>query len=167
MKNAGRAWLIGLISFVLGFQPASAATSLEGGGMWSLDRSDIGTAGLIGIRLQALRPGATGSDVGLSVFANPGGDPAWVGGTFDLGVAHGVPLETRTLFVPSLGFTLLGGVAEGGGAGRIGLVAGAGVVSLPERGVGGRLDSRLRWLFSPSELWLAVTLGLVWPGQQP
>jgi hypothetical protein len=42
-----------------------------------------------------------------------------------------------------------------------------GLASLPEHGVGARADATLRWVFSPSELWLAVTLGLVWPGKQP
>jgi hypothetical protein len=147
--------------------PASAATSLEAGGIGALDRSDIGIGGLVGLRFQDLRSGAAGSDFGLSAFANPGQNhSAWAGAILDLGVAKGVPLDSGTLFVPRLGFTALGAVGEGGGAAKVGLVGGLGVAALPERGVGVRLDGTLRWVFSPSELWLAVTLGLVWPGQK-
>lgn len=148
--------------------PAGAATSLEAGGIGSLDRSDIGIGALIGLRFQKLQPGATGSDVGISVFANPGGNhSAWAGLILDMGVAKGLPLDSGAFFVPRVGFTALGGAGEGGGLAKAGLVAGAGLVSLPERGVGARADATVRWVFSPSELWLAVTLGLVWPGKQP
>ena len=156
-------WLLLCWALSAGVPVASAATSLEAGGIGSLDRSDIGIGALLGLRFQDLRRGATGSDFGLSVFANPGqSHSAWAGAILDLGVAHGLPLDSGALFVPRVGFTALGAVGEGGGAAKAGLVAGLGVASLPERGVGARSDGPWRWLFTPSELWLAVTLGLVW-----
>jgi hypothetical protein len=163
MPRVDRWLIVCLLLSPLCALPASAATSLEAGGIGSLDRSDIGIGGLVGLRFQDLRSGAAGSDFGLSAFANPGQNhSAWAGAILDLGVAKGVPLDSGMLFVPRVGFTALGAVGEGGGAAKVGLVGGLGVASLPERGVGARLDGTLRWVFSPSELWLAVTLGLVW-----
>ena len=55
---------------------------------------------------------------------------------------------------------------EGGGGVDLGIMAGVGAVAVPEHGVSARLDATLRWLPSPSEFVLALTAGLVWPGQK-
>lgn len=158
-----------LMSLSAGALSARAATSLEAGGIGSMERSDAGIGLLAGLRFEGLRRQAAGSNVGISVFANSGGSSgaAWAGAAFDLGAGYGMPLASGGLLVPRAGFTALGTVGEGGGGLWAGVMAGLGAVSLPEHGVGARVDATVRWVFSPSELLLAVTLGLVWPGQQP
>jgi hypothetical protein len=143
---------------------ASAATSLEAGGLWSLERSDGGIRGLAGLRFGGLESGRASSHFGLSAFAGNGTGThlGTVGLILDLGAGYAAPLGAGGRLVPSLGFTALASAGEGGGGVDLGIMAGVGAVAVPEHGVGARLDATLRWLPSPSEALLAVTVGLVW-----
>jgi hypothetical protein len=147
---------------------ANAATSLEAGGLWSLERSDGGVRGLAGLRFGGLESGRASSHFGLSAFAGNGTGThlGTVGLMVDLGAGYAAPLGAGGRLVPSLGFTALASAGEGGGGAVLGIMAGVGAVAVPEHGVGARLDATLRWLPSPSEFVLALTAGLVWPGQQ-
>jgi hypothetical protein len=177
MRNSHRLWLLGLIALVLG-SPARAATSLEGGGIWSLERSDGGIRALTGLRFEGLDAERASAHFGVSLFGG-GGTGTHLGNAgliLDLGAGYAAPLGENGRLVPSLAFTALGTVGEGGGGVDFGLMAGLGAVAVPEHGVGARADATLRWLSrglggggassSPSEFVLALTVGLVWPGQQ-
>ena len=61
MRHAGRSVVIGLLLLALGGAPARAATSLEGGGLASLERSDGGILGLSGLRFGRLERGSLSS----------------------------------------------------------------------------------------------------------
>lgn len=166
MRRADLVLVACLLCLVMA-SPARAAGSLDVGGLASLDRSDGGIRALAGLRFSGLRPGAAGSDLGISAFAGNGTGThlGVVGVILDLGAVYSVPLEGSGLLVPRVGLSALATAGEGGGGTDLGVVLGVGAVLLPDQGVGARVDANLRWLPSPSELVLGVTVGPTWGGQ--
>lgn len=169
MPRCERVLLACVLFLIISSPPTRAAGSLDVGGLSSLERSDGGIRALAGLRFSGLRRGGAGSDLGISAFAGNGIGThlGLVGVIVDLGAVYGVPISGTGLIVPRLGLSALGTAGEGGGGTDLGVVAGVGAVSLPDRGVGARIDANLRWFPSPSELVLGVTVGLAWGRVSP